>query len=92
MKIECNTEAYLRGCGSTHLLRSGQTAFDVSFECERRYSDNTLKDARLRTLSNALELMVNTDDKIGTAKDENPSLKFTLPAVVISEWERGQGR
>lgn len=91
VKIERNTEAYYEA-GSVTPAEIHNKAFDVSFECERRYSDNTLKDASLKNTKYALELsMVNTDDKIGTAKDENPSLKFTLPAVVISEWERDQG-
>jgi len=92
VKIERNTEAYYEA-GSVTPAEIHNKAFDVSFECERRYSDNTLKDASLKNTKYALELsMVNTDDKIGTAKDENPSLKFTLPAVVISEWERDVAR
>lgn len=91
IKIEREAEAYYQ-VGSVTPAEIHNKTFDVSIEVEKRYSDNTYKNAAHNNTHQALSLaLVNTDDKIGTNNDGNPSLTFTLPKVVVSEWELDQG-
>lgn len=91
IKIEREAEAYYQ-VGSVTPAEIHNKTFDVTLEVEKRYSNNTYKDAAHNNTKYALSLgLVNTDDKIGTANNGDPSLTFTLPKVVVSEWELDQG-
>lgn len=89
IKIEREAEAYY-DVGSVTPAEIHNKTFDVTVEVEKRYTDNTYKDACHNNTKQALSIaLVNTDDTIGTGG--NPSLTFTLPRVVVSEWEADQG-
>ncbi len=89
IKIEREAEAYYE-VGSVTPAEIHNKTFDVTVEVEKRYSDNTYKDAAHNNTKQALSLaLVNTDDVIGTGGQ--PSLTFTMPKVVVSEWELDQG-
>lgn len=91
ISISREVEAYYE-LGSVTPKQIHNKTFDVTVAVEKRHSDNTFKDyAHDNTkLAFAIDL-VNTDDKIGTANDTNPSITFAWPKVVVSEWELGQG-
>lgn len=89
--IEREAEAYYE-VGSVTPAEIHNKTFDVTIEVEKRHSDNTFKDAAHNNTHQAVSLgLVNTDDKIGTGNDGDPSLTFILPKVAVSEWELDQG-
>ena len=89
IKIERQAEAYYE-VGSVTPAEIHNKTFDVTVEIEKRHTDNTYKDACHNNTKQALSLaLVNTDDTIGTGG--HPSLTFTMPMVVVSEWETDLG-
>lgn len=89
--ISREVEAYYQ-LGDVEPSEIHAKTFDVTVAVERRRTDDTFKDYAHDNTKLALQIeLVNTDDKIGTANDISPSIKFVFPKVVVSEYELGQG-
>lgn len=71
--------------GSVDPYGFSSNGYDLSFEMEARYNDDTYKNAYINGTALALQLTVaNTDVTIGTAA--HPQFVFTAPRMIITDW------